>query len=159
MSAAPARTEQASAEPVQLYTDGGCRPNPGPGGWGALLRWQGRERELSGFAAQTTNNRMELTAAVEGLRMLKRACTVDLYTDSKYLQQGMREWLPNWIRRGWKTAGGSAVVNQDLWQALHELNQLHTIRWHWVRAHNGHADNERVDQLATAAMRDNGVPV
>lgn len=145
--------ESAKPRPhVELYTDGGCRPNPGPGGWGALLRCNGRERELSGAQAQTTNNRMELTAAVEGLSALTQACTVDLHTDSRYLQQGMREWLPNWIRRGWKTAGGDPVVNRDLWEQLHALAQRHEVRWHWVRAHSGHAENERVDQLATAAI-------
>lgn len=142
----------AALKQIEVYTDGGCRPNPGPGGWAALLRWQGRERELSGGAAMTTNNRMELTAAVEALKVLTQRCQVELYTDSKYLQQGMREWLPQWQKRGWKTAAGQPVVNRDLWEQLLALDKLHEVRWHWVRGHAGHVENERVDALATAAL-------
>lgn len=135
---------------VQIHTDGACLGNPGPGGWAALLRFNGRERELAGGEAQTTNNRMELMAAIMGLEALREACTVELYTDSKYVQQGISEWMANWIRRGWKTAGGEAVKNQDLWQRLDAAARRHKVRWHWVKGHAGHADNERVDVLARA---------
>lgn len=141
---------------VQIHTDGACLGNPGPGGWAALLRFQGRERELVGGEAQTTNNRMELMAAIMGLEALRESCEVDLHTDSKYVQQGISEWMPNWIRRGWKTAGGDPVKNRDLWQRLDAAARRHRVRWHWVKAHAGHADNERVDALARAAASSAG---
>jgi ribonuclease HI len=138
---------------VQIYTDGGCRPNPGPGAWGVLLRCGTRERELAGYEAQTTNNRMELTAALKGLQALKRPCEVDLYTDSNYLKQGMSEWLAGWKRRGWRTADNKPVLNEDLWRALDAAAATHRVRWHWVRGHAGHAENERVDALVTATIQ------
>lgn len=136
---------------VLIHTDGACLGNPGPGGWAALLRFQGHERELAGGEAQTTNNRMELMAAIMGLEALRESCEVDLHTDSKYVQQGISEWMPNWIRRDWKTAGGEPVKNRDLWQRLDAAARRHRVHWHWVKAHAGHADNERVDALARAA--------
>lgn len=135
---------------VEVHTDGACLGNPGPGGWGALLRFRGRERELAGGEAQTTNNRMELLAAIMALEALTEPCDVDLYTDSKYVQQGIAEWLPNWVRRGWRTAAGEPVKNQDLWQRLDAAAKRHQVRWHWVKGHAGHPDNERVDALARA---------
>jgi ribonuclease HI len=137
---------------VTIYTDGACDPNPGPGGWAALLRYGSEEKELSGSAAQTTNNRMELTAAVEALRALKRPSRVDFYTDSEYLKRGITEWLPGWRARNWKRKGG-ALANIDLWQALDQALRPHQIEWHWVRGHAGHRDNERVDRLARQAIR------
>jgi len=137
---------------VTIYTDGACRGNPGPGGYGALLRFGRHEKELSGFEPKTTNNRMELSAAVEALKSLTRPCRVDFYTDSQYLRRGITEWIMDWKVRGWKTAGKKPVKNQDLWQALDEVIQPHQISWHWVRGHDGHDDNERVDQLARNAI-------
>lgn len=136
---------------VEIHTDGACLGNPGPGGWGVLLRHADRERELSGGETHTTNNRMEMLAAIMGLESLKESCRVDLYTDSRYVQQGITDWLPGWIRRGWRTAGGAPVKNQDLWQRLDAAARRHSVEWHWVKGHAGHADNERVDQLARAA--------
>lgn len=138
---------------VKIYTDGGCRPNPGPGAWGALLRYGAHEREIAGYEAQTTNNRMELTAALKGLEALKGPCEVDLYTDSNYLKQGMSEWLAGWKRRGWRTADNKPVLNEDLWRALESVSAMHKVRWHWVRGHAGHAENERVDALVTATIQ------
>ncbi|HLU13666.1 MAG TPA: ribonuclease HI [Arenimonas sp.] len=135
---------------VEIHTDGACLGNPGPGGWAALLRHGRRERELAGGEAQTTNNRMELLAAIMALEALKEPCIVALHTDSRYVQQGISEWLPNWIRRGWKTAGGEPVKNQDLWQRLEAAARRHRVGWHWVKGHAGHPDNERVDRLARA---------
>lgn len=137
---------------VEIYTDGACRGNPGPGGWGVLLRYQTKEKTLSGGVAHTTNNRMELQAAIEGLLALKRACTVDLYTDSNYLRQGMTTWLKNWKQKGWKNSKKEPVKNADLWQQLDKLAHKHTIHWHWVKGHAGHPENERADALATAAI-------
>lgn len=139
------------AERVQISTDGACLGNPGPGGWGVLLRMGRRERELAGGEAMTTNNRMELMAAIMALESLKRPCTVLLRTDSQYVRQGILEWLPNWVRRGWKTAAGGAVKNQDLWQRLQSAALPHAIDWQWVKGHSGDPDNERVDALARAA--------
>jgi len=136
---------------VEIHTDGACLGNPGPGGWGALLRYKGRERELSGGEADTTNNRMELMAAIQALETLTEGCEVDLYTDSQYVRQGITEWMPGWVRRHWKTAGGAAVKNRDLWERLQAATQRHHVRWHWVKGHNGHPDNERVDELARVA--------
>jgi ribonuclease HI len=137
---------------VTIYTDGACAGNPGPGGWGALLRSGQHEKELSGYEPQTTNNRMELTAAIEALNALKRPCQIEFHTDSEYLRKGITEWISNWKRRGWKTAAKKPVKNQDLWQALDRAIQPHHISWHWVRGHAGQPENERVDQLARAAI-------
>jgi ribonuclease HI len=139
---------------VEIHTDGACLGNPGPGGWAALLRHGSSERELVGGEADTTNNRMELMAAIAALEVLKASCEVVLHTDSQYVKKGIGEWMPNWIRRGWKTAAGEPVKNQDLWQRLSAANARHQVQWRWVRGHSGHVDNERVDQLArTAAER------
>ena len=137
---------------VEIYTDGACRGNPGPGGWAAVLRSGAHEKTLQGSAAQTTNNRMELTAAVSALQALMRPASVVLYTDSKYVQQGISEWLPSWRARGWKTAGKKPVKNLDLWQALHQATAGHAIEWRWVRGHSGNAYNEEVDRLANEAI-------
>ncbi len=137
---------------IEVYTDGACRGNPGPGGWGALLIAGDVRRELSGYEAQTTNNRMELTAAIEALRALKRPVSVTLYTDSKYVCTGIEEWLPNWKQRGWRTADKKPVKNVDLWQALDEARTPHRVRWKWVRGHDGNEGNEHVDALANAAI-------
>ena len=133
---------------VQVYADGACRGNPGPGGWGAVLACGERERELFGGEPLTTNNRMELTAVIRALEALKRHCEVDIYTDSQYVQKGISEWLAAWKRRGWRTADKKPVKNVDLWQRLEELAAGHSIRWHWVRGHAGHPGNERADALA-----------
>ncbi|MDE2070767.1 MAG: ribonuclease HI [Gammaproteobacteria bacterium] len=137
---------------VEIYTDGACRGNPGPGGWAAVLRSGAHEKTLQGSAAQTTNNRMELTAAVSALQALMRPASVVLYTDSKYVQQGISEWLPSWRARGWKTAGKKPVKNLDLWQALHQATAGHAIEWRWVRGHSGNTYNEEVDRLANEAI-------
>lgn len=137
---------------VELFTDGACRGNPGPGGWGALLRYGSTERELYGYQAETTNNQMELMAAIRGLEALKRPCEVRLVTDSKYVMQGMQEWLVNWKRKHWKTASGQPVKNKELWQRLDQAAAPHSIRWEWVRGHTGHVENERVDALANKAI-------
>lgn len=137
---------------VEIYTDGACRGNPGPGGWGALLRCRGKERELSGAEPNTTNNRMELMAAIVALETLKRPCRVVLSTDSLYLKQGVTEWLPNWIKRNWKTAAGKPIKNLDLWQRLCAAMARHQIQWEWVRGHSGHPENERADRLANRAI-------
>jgi len=141
---------------VVIYTDGGCDPNPGLGGWGAILlttRADGspHQREISGGDLDTTNNRMELTAAIEALRTLKQPCNVILHTDSEYVKKGITEWLKSWIKNGWRTSAKTAVKNQDLWQDLHDETQRHTLTWKWVKGHAGNVYNERVDQLATAA--------
>jgi ribonuclease HI len=136
---------------VIIYTDGACIPNPGPGGWAALLRFGAHEKVLTGRAPATTNNRMELTAAIEALKTLKQACQVEIYTDSKYLKRGITEWLPNWRRRGWRRKGGT-LANVDLWQALDAALRVHSVTWHWVRGHAGEKDNESVDALANAAI-------
>ncbi len=139
---------------IEIYTDGACSGNPGPGGWGAILRFGKKERELSGGEHQTTNNRMEMMAAIASLQALKEACQIDLYTDSKYLLQGVTKWMQSWKQRGWKTAGKQPVKNLDLWQQLDELleSRGHEIQWHWVRGHSGHLENERADQLARSAI-------
>jgi ribonuclease HI len=135
---------------VELHTDGACSGNPGPGGWGALLRSRGKERELSGGEAMTTNNRMELMAAIAGLEAMKSPCRVSLFTDSQYVQKGATQWMANWIRRGWRTAAGDAVKNKDLWQRLELALQAHEVSWTWVKGHSGNVDNDRVDRLARA---------
>ncbi len=137
---------------VEIFTDGACSGNPGPGGWGAILRYGEREKELSGGEAATTNNRMELMAAIAGLQALTRPCRVALYTDSQYLRDGITKWLPAWKARGWRTADKKPVKNVDLWQALEAAAAPHEIAWHWVRGHTGHPENERADALARAAI-------
>ncbi len=139
---------------VEIATDGACSGNPGPGGWGALLRYGNIERELSGFAAQTTNNRMELMGPIEALHSLKRPCKITLFTDSQYVQKGMTEWIFNWKRNGWRKKPGAAeqIANADLWEWLDRESARHKIVWQWVRGHNGDPDNERVDALARAAI-------
>lgn len=135
---------------VDVHTDGACLGNPGPGGWAALLRWRGIERELAGGEAATTNNRMELMAAIAALETLKEPCDVVLTTDSQYVRQGITEWMAGWLRRGWKTAGGEPVKNRDLWERLHAAAARHAVDWRWVKGHAGHPENERVDRLARA---------
>jgi ribonuclease HI len=137
---------------VEMFTDGACRGNPGPGGWGVLLRYQGVERSLYGAEAATTNNRMELQAAIEGLKALREPCHVTVTTDSGYVKNGIETWLANWKRKGWKTAGRQPVKNVDLWQQLDEQNQRHQVQWHWVKGHSGHRENEIADQLANRAI-------
>lgn len=137
---------------VEIFTDGACRGNPGPGGWAALLRYKGRERVLSGGEPHTTNNRMELMAAIHALEALTRPCEVRLVTDSEYLRNGVTRWLSAWKRRGWKTADGKPVKNIDLWQRLDQAMRTHAVEWVWVRGHSGHAENERVDALARDAI-------
>ena len=138
--------------PVVIYTDGACSGNPGPGGWGALLRFDGNEKELKGGARETTNNRMEMTAAIEALSALKRRCRVRLHTDSTYLKDGITSWIHNWKRNGWKTAAKKPVKNEDLWRQLDGLLVDHEIEWRWVKGHAGHPDNERADALARDGM-------
>ena len=133
---------------IKLHTDGACLGNPGPGGWAALLRYGERERELVGGEPLTTNNRMELMAAISGLEVLTEGCEITLFTDSQYVRQGILEWMPNWVRRGWKTSSGDPVKNRDLWERLHAAIQRHRIDWRWVKGHSGDPDNERVDMLA-----------
>lgn len=140
-------TEATSAR-VLVYTDGACKGNPGPGGWGVWLRSGQHEKELFGGEANTTNNRMELTAVIQALGALKRSCAVDIYTDSQYVRMGVTEWMKNWKRRGWKTADNKPVKNQDLWQLLDQAAQGHDVSWHWVKGHNGDPGNERADALA-----------
>ena len=140
------------SSPVEIFTDGACSGNPGPGGWGALLRAKGQEKELSGGEAETTNNRMELTAAIRALEALTRPCAVILYTDSKYMMDGVQQWMPAWKARGWKTADKKPVKNQDLWQELDSQVQRHSVKFIWVKVHAGHAENERVDEIARLAV-------
>ena len=144
--------DHRSLQLVEIFADGACSGNPGPGGWGAILRCGGQEKELAGFDPETTNNRMELTAAIAGLTALKRPCRVRLTTDSEYLKKGMTEWLPGWLRRGWKNAQRQPVANRDLWEQLLALSSRHQVEWRWVRGHAGHAENERCDALARAAI-------
>ena len=138
---------------VELYTDGACKGNPGPGGWGVLIRYGEVEKTLCGGEAETTNNRMELTAVIEGLRLLNRECVVRVHTDSQYVMKGITEWLASWQRRGWKTAGGGAVKNQDLWRILAAEVARHRVEWQWVKGHAGHPENERADVLANEGVR------
>ena len=142
----------ASTEPVDIFTDGACSGNPGPGGWGALLRYNETEKEISGGAAQTTNNRMEMMAAIEALEALKRPSRVRLHTDSTYLKDGITKWIHAWKERGWKTANKKPVKNQDLWRRLEAARVPHEVEWFWVKGHAGHPENERADQLARDAI-------
>lgn len=137
---------------VQIYTDGACRGNPGPGGWGVLLRDQGQEKTLHGAERLTTNNRMELMAAIQGLEALKRPCEVELYTDSQYVRQGMLQWMAGWKKRGWRNAKNEPVKNKDLWERLDSLAAGHRITWHWVKGHSGHPENDRADALANRGI-------
>lgn len=137
---------------VKIYTDGACKGNPGPGGWGAILRYGEQEKEIYGAEDHTTNNRMELQAAIQALKTLTRPCTVELTSDSEYLRKGITEWLPKWEKQGWKTSQKKEVKNVDLWQALQAATHSHTITWHWVKGHSGHPENERADELANIAI-------
>ena len=143
---------QGKTEVVELYTDGACRGNPGPGGWGVWLCYNGHEKELSGGEHDTTNNRMELMAAIQGLEALSKPCRVTLYTDSKYVMQGITEWIINWKAKGWKTAARKPVKNVDLWQRLDQARNNHQVDWRWVKGHSGHDGNERADELANRGV-------
>lgn len=147
----PEAKKSETMKAVEIHTDGACLGNPGPGGWGVLLRFAGRERELAGGDPATTNNRMELMAAIMALEALSEPCAAVLHTDSKYVQQGIGEWLPKWLRTGWKTSAGQMVKNRDLWERLHAAAMRHRVEWRWVKGHAGHPENERVDALARAA--------
>jgi ribonuclease HI len=140
------------SEVVEIFTDGACRGNPGPGGWGVIMRYKGREKELYGGEAETTNNRMELTAAIMALESLKRPCKVSLTTDSQYVRLGITEWINNWKKRGWKSAAKKPVKNVDLWQRLDQAAAAHEVEWHWIKGHSGHAENERADALANRGI-------
>lgn len=140
------------SERVTIYTDGACSGNPGPGGWGVLLSFRGVEKELCGGEAHTTNNRMELMAAIMALETLNRACAIDLWTDSQYVKNGITSWMRGWKAKGWKTADKKPVKNEDLWRRLDDAQQRHDVAWHWVKGHAGHAENERVDELARKGM-------
>lgn len=133
---------------IEIYTDGACSGNPGPGGWGVILRWNGHEKELHGGEAETTNNRMEMMAVIKALEALKKHSTVDIHTDSKYVMQGVEEWMEGWKARGWRTADKKPVKNQDLWERIDSLISKHKVKFHWVKGHAGHAENERADELA-----------
>jgi ribonuclease HI len=142
------------SDAVQIFTDGACSGNPGPGGWGAILRYKGKERELKGGEKDTTNNRMEMMAVIQGLTALTRPCVVEIYTDSEYVKKGMTEWIRGWKARGWKTADKKPVKNEDLWRALDAAAARHQVSWHWVRGHAGHPENERADQLAREGAKE-----
>jgi len=141
----------ATLTKVTIYSDGGASPNPGVGGWAALLIYGDTIKEISGAEISTTNNKMELTAAIRALEALKRSCEIEFYTDSEYVKNGITQWLPNWIKKNWRTSNGKPVLNQDLWEQLHAVTQQHTIHWNWVKGHANNVNNERVDQLATEA--------
>ena len=142
----------SDSELIKIYTDGACRGNPGPGGWGALLKFGSKEKQLYGGESLTTNNRMELRAVIEALSALKRPCNVSVTSDSTYVLKGINEWLPNWKKRGWLTSGKKPVKNDDLWKSLDSLKSIHKIEWHWVKGHSGHFENELVDQLANKGI-------
>jgi len=146
-------SQAAAPKRITIYTDGACKGNPGPGGWGAVLQYGEHRRTLHGGELDTTNNRMELRAAIEALNALKQACEVTLYTDSVYVMQGLTQWMPNWKARGWKTADKKPVKNQDLWQALDAAVQRHRVEWKWVKGHNGDPGNEEADRLANEGVR------
>ncbi len=139
---------------VDIFTDGACSGNPGPGGWAAILRWRGTEKELSGFAADTTNNRMEMMAAIQGVEALRRGVRARLYTDSTYVRDGITRWIERWKQNGWRTAAKKPVKNEDLWRRLDTALQGHDVEWHWVKGHSGHVENERADQLARDRIKD-----
>lgn len=139
---------------VEIFTDGACKGNPGPGGWGALLRYKGKEKNLKGAEPETTNNRMELMAALQALNSLKRPCVVSLTTDSQYVRKGITEWIHGWKQKGWKNASKKPVKNADLWQQLDSISQQHEVSWHWVKGHSGHPENEKADQLANEAIQE-----
>jgi len=138
---------------VEIFSDGACSGNPGPGGWGTILRWDGHKKELSGFAPETTNNRMELTAAIQALKAIDEPAVVTIYTDSQYLQKGISEWMPKWLAKKWRGTSGP-VANQELWKELLAVSGRYMVSWHWLRGHSGHAENERVDYLCRAARRE-----
>jgi len=142
---------------VEIFSDGACRGNPGPGGWGVILRYQGKEKELYGGEKETTNNRMELTAAIKGLEALKKRCKVILTTDSQYVKKGITEWLVQWKARGWKSANKKVIKNIELWHELDEVSQKHDVDWRWVKGHSGHPENERADQLANRGIDEMGL--
>ena len=144
---------EKSKQIVEIFTDGACSGNPGPGGWGAILRFGTVEKELNGSEEQTTNNRMELMAAIRAIEAVKRPCEIHLHTDSEYLRQGITTWIHSWKKRGWKTADKKPVKNVDLWQRLEAAIETHHVKWHWVKGHSGHAENERADELARLAIR------
>ena len=144
---------EAGGDRVDVFTDGACSGNPGPGGWAVILRWRGAEKELSGFDPDTTNNRMELMAAIKGLEAMKRGVRVRLYTDSAYLRDGITRWIHKWKRNGWKTASKTPVKNEDLWRHLDEVLNPHSVEWHWIKSHSGHPENERADRLARARIK------
>ncbi len=150
-SSTPA-SEETGMVSVDLYTDGACKGNPGPGGWGVLMRYGSYEKELCGGEALTTNNRMEMRAVIEGLNSLNRACAVRIFTDSQYVKNGIESWLAAWKTKGWKTSAGKPVANQDLWQALDVARSRHHVAWHWVKGHAGHPENERADRLANRGV-------
>ncbi len=144
---------ESAPNAIEIYTDGACSGNPGPGGWGVLLRWRGHEKELSGGEDDTTNNRMELMAAIQALESLKRPSHVDLHTDSTYVRDGITKWIHGWKRNGWKTSAKKPVKNEDLWKRLDAALADHQVSWHWVKGHSGHPENERADELATTAAQ------
>ena len=146
--------KEGNGETVEIFTDGACSGNPGPGGWAVILRWRDAEKELSGFAADTTNNRMEMMAAIEGIEALKRGVRACLYTDSTYLRDGITRWIERWKRNGWRTAAKKPVKNEDLWRRLDAALEGHQVEWHWIKGHAGHAENERADQLARARIKE-----
>ena len=148
-----ASTSDNTSDAIQIYTDGACSGNPGPGGWGVFLRWRGHEKELSGGEPDSTNNRMELMAAIQALESLKRASVVDLHTDSTYVRDGITKWIHGWKRNGWKTSAKKPVKNEDLWKRLDAALADHQVSWHWVKGHSGHPENDRADELATAAAQ------
>jgi ribonuclease HI len=139
---------------VDIFTDGACSGNPGPGGWAAILRWRGTEKELSGYAADTTNNRMEMMAAIQGIEALKRGVGARIYTDSTYVRDGITRWIERWKRNGWRTAAKKPVKNEDLWRRLDAALDGHQVEWHWVKGHSGHPENERCDQLARNRIKE-----
>ena len=152
MKRATAAAPDTEGKIIHIYTDGACKGNPGPGGWGAVLEYDGTEREMYGGEPSTTNNRMELTAVIRALEALKRPSRVRVYTDSQYVQKGISEWVHSWKRRGWRTADKKPVKNIDLWKRLDELAAAHAVEWHWVKGHAGHPENERADQLANKGI-------
>ena len=141
-----------SKDHIDIYTDGACSGNPGPGGWGAILRWRDRELEIHGGERHTTNNRMEMQAVIEALDKIRQPRPIHIHTDSKYVMQGVTAWMPNWKRKQWRTAANKPVKNVDLWQQLDQALSSHEVHWHWIKGHSGHADNERADQLARSAI-------